>query len=108
MRCFPFCIEPNHTCLFDLRLEENIKLYNLDYPRKLVCKLDKALLENEWIYVELKLVGSLRDPSEDEIRTLSSAQMGIHVLKEKSSTEEDVIFSDPYMKKRKLDEYLKT
>ena len=103
LRCCPFRIESNHTCLFDMRLEEHIKLYNLDFHGKLVSELDEALLKNEWIHVELKLSESLWNQRKDEIRI-----MGIHVLKEKSSMEEDVIFTDPYIKKRKLDEYLRT
>lgn len=93
MRCCPFRVESNHTCLFDLRLEEHIKLYNLDFHGKLVYELDEALLKNEWIHVELKLLESLWNPRKDEIQILRSTQMRIHMLKEKINMEEDVIFS---------------
>ncbi|RHN52356.1 hypothetical protein MtrunA17_Chr6g0479611 [Medicago truncatula] len=93
--------DSEHAFLFDLKLEEQIDLqYEVDLA--------------EWTHVELKLTieddysdTEENDISEDEkINILRSAPMGIHVLKEKSNTEEDVIFTNPYNRKRKLDEYL--
>ncbi|KEH29803.1 disease resistance protein (TIR-NBS-LRR class) [Medicago truncatula] len=74
-----------HTYLFDMNLEENIEHYKI---------LDKALLKNEWIYVELKLQFSWIP--ENIIKRLRSTEMGIHVRKEKNNTNEDVIFTNPY------------
>ncbi|XP_039689130.1 disease resistance protein RUN1 isoform X3 [Medicago truncatula] len=84
-----------HTYLFDMNLEENIELCNIVHI---------ALLKNEWIYVEFKVQFS-RMPA-DVVQRLRSTEMGIHVLKEKNNTNEDVIFINPYSRKRKLDEYL--
>ena len=61
-----------------------------------MSKLDVEVLRNEWIHVELKLECFKH-----------SRQMGIHMLKDKSSTEEIVKFTNPY-RKRKLDENLNT
>jgi hypothetical protein len=59
--------------------------------------MEKGLLKNEWIHVEFKL-----DDHENSVYT----QMGIHVWKEKSNTgEKNVVFTDPYIRKRKSDEY---
>ena len=92
-------MESEHTYLFDLKLEKEIKWANL------VSEMDKELLKNEWIHVELNLENKWNfNLSETEINILRSVQMGIHVWKEKSNTEEDVIFTDPY-KKRKINEY---
>jgi len=87
-----------HAFLFDLNLEEKIKL------EIFVPELDKALLKNEWIHVELNVDSEDED---EKNKILRKAQMGIHVWKEKRNTEEDyVIFTNPYSKMRKLDEYL--
>lgn len=96
-----------HISLFDLELEELVKRYQ-DYE-KLVCKLDEALLKNEWIHAELTFESSscFRSSQVLKIELSRRAQIGIHVLKEKRSMEEDVIFTDPY-RKRKSDEYLNT
>ncbi|RHN52420.1 hypothetical protein MtrunA17_Chr6g0480351 [Medicago truncatula] len=68
--------------------------------------MDKELLKNEWIHVELKLT-SICSPPEEVIKKLRSSQMGIHVLKKKSNMdEEDVVFTDPYIRKIKLEKYL--
>ncbi|XP_024630774.1 TMV resistance protein N [Medicago truncatula] len=100
-------IQTDHTYLFDLELEELIKRYRT--YRKLMSKLEEALLKNEWIHVELKF-GSCLDLkcSQDSNMKLSCiTQIGIHMFKEKRSMEEDVVFTNPYGK-RKLDEYLNT
>jgi hypothetical protein len=82
-----------HAFLFDLKLEEQIKFE---------LEMNKGPLKNEWIHVKLivdgfssMMVDALR---EDEIQILRSVQMGIHVLKERSNTEENVIFTNPYRK----------
>ena len=62
-----------HAFVFDLKLGKKIK-YN--------C------LNKEWIHVELKFK-SFGDFN-------LSTQMGIHMFKKKRSTEEDVIFTNPY------------
>ena len=60
--------------------------------------MDKGLLKNEWIHVEFKL-------KDDDDIIFRNAQMGIHVWKEKSNTEEEnVVFTDPYIRKTKSDE----
>ncbi|CAK8532257.1 unnamed protein product [Lathyrus sativus] len=94
-----------HIFLFDLELEELVKRYH-SYG-KLMTKLDEALLKNEWIHAELKFESSSRFRScqDVKIELSSRAEIGIHVLKEKRSREEDVIFTNPY-RKRKSDEYL--
>ncbi|AES76172.1 putative TIR domain, P-loop containing nucleoside triphosphate hydrolase [Medicago truncatula] len=84
-----------HTFLFDLTLEETSEHFS---P---TSEMDNALLKNEWIHIELKLENF--NLPEIEIKKLSSAQIGIHVLKEKSNTDEDMIFSSRN-RKRKLDE----
>jgi len=56
--------------------------------------MDKALLKNEWIYVELKL--SIGFETAENVTKWSSTEMGIHVWKETNNTNEDVIFSNPY------------
>jgi len=92
-------MESEHTYLFDLKLEKEIRWANL------VSEMDKELLKNEWIHVELQLENLWNfNLSETEIKILKSVQMGIHVWKENSNTEEDVIFTNPY-KKRKINEY---
>jgi hypothetical protein len=91
-----------HTYLFDMNLEENIERCKIFHGINFESEMDKALLKNEWIYVEFKLRGF----PENVIKGLRSIEMGIHVLKEKSNTNEDVIFTNPYCRKRKLDEYL--
>jgi len=82
-------LESEQAFLFDLKLEEKIKFE---------FEMDKAPLKNEWIHVKLKLtIGDEfsdmmeDDFREDDIQILRSVQMGIHVLKEKSNTEENVI-----------------
>nr|WIL60025.1 nodulation protein [Melilotus officinalis] len=118
--------------LFDLELEKSVHT-NLGWKNE----LDEALLKNEWIHVEINLndIGEgedfsdtqeddfsdtkENDISEDEkIKILSNVQMGIHVLKDKSNTEEDctkedddfnnteedVILNNPFSRKRKSDE----
>ncbi|XP_039691085.1 disease resistance protein RUN1 [Medicago truncatula] len=62
--------------------------------------MEKGLLKNEWIHVEFKV------KDRDNI-IFRNAQMGIHVWKEKSNTEEEnVVFIDPYIRKTKSNEYL--
>ncbi|XP_024642320.2 disease resistance protein RPP5 [Medicago truncatula] len=78
---------PDHITLFDMKLEELCKgqhMYNMD----------KGLLKSEWIHVEFR--------SKDHENSVY-AQMGIHVWNEKSNTEEEnVVFTDPYLKKQRL------
>jgi len=62
--------------------------------------MEKGLLKNEWIHLEFKLkdCSMNRLSEEDKNKILSTAQMGIHVWKEKSNTkEENVVFTDPYL-----------
>jgi len=97
----------DHAYLFDLKLEKLINSYNQIFEN-LVCDFDEALLKNEWIQVELEW----RENSQGEKwlifeRYKEYVQIGIHVLKKKRSTEENVTFTNPY-RKRKLDEYLNT
>ncbi|XP_039691082.1 disease resistance protein RPV1 isoform X1 [Medicago truncatula] len=69
---------------------------------------EKELLKNEWIHVEFKLDDwDFKILSEEEKnKRLRSGQMGIHVWNEKSNTEEkNVVFTDPYIRKRKSDEH---
>jgi len=80
-------------------------------PKFELVSMEKELLKNEWIHVELKLQGRdywiLSLSEEDKNKILSRVQMGIHVLMEKSNTEEkNVIFTDPRIRKTKVDEYL--
>ena len=93
-----------HTYLFDMNLEENIEHCKIFHGINFESEMDKALLKNEWIYVEFKL-HFLSWISENVIERLST-EMGIHVWKEKNNTYEDVISTNPYTRKRKLDEYL--
>jgi len=81
-----------HAYLFDLKLEEKIKCCGIKFE----SEMDKALLKNEWIHVELRFRISNTIPENDKIKILRRFQMGIHVLKEKSNTDEDVIFTNPY------------
>jgi len=90
---FKLELSSGHTYLFDMNLEENIERCKIFHGINFESEMDKALLKNEWIY-------------ENVIKRLRSTEMGIHVLKEKSNTNEDVIFTNPYSRKRKLDEYL--
>ena len=84
-------LESEHSFLFDLKLEEQLKRLNLK------SEMDKALLKNEWIHVELNFVKSVWNKwIRVKTEKLSSAQMGIHVRKEKSNAEENVIFTDPH------------
>ncbi|RHN52362.1 putative TIR domain, winged helix-turn-helix DNA-binding domain-containing protein [Medicago truncatula] len=83
----------NHTYLFDLKLEEIVELSS-----RFMFELDEALSKNEWIHIELQIGRCLS--------FIDSPEIGIHVLKEKRSMEEDVIFTNPYSRKRKLDMYL--
>ncbi|XP_039682548.1 disease resistance-like protein CSA1 [Medicago truncatula] len=83
-------LESEHSFLFDVKLEEQIKHLNL------ISEMDKALLKNEWIHVELNFVKNVWNKSICVTEKLSSAQMGIHVRKEKSNAEENVIFTDPH------------
>jgi len=98
--CSPFkYVIWNHTTLF-----HTLKLNELS---KTQCgyNMEKGLLKNEWIHVELNLDdwGLNRLSEEEKNKMLSSVQMGIHVLMEKSNTkEENVVFTDPYLKKIKL------
>nr|WIL60026.1 nodulation protein [Melilotus officinalis] len=85
-----------HAVLFDLKLEKQI--HNM-----FESEIDEVLSEKEWIHVKLKVTiddddmsgDDDDDFSEEEIKILRSIQMGIHVLKEKCNTEEDVIFTNP-------------
>ena len=66
--------------------------------RQYEYNMDKGLLKNEWIHVEFKLDDWILKKN----KRLRSAQLGIHVLKEKSNTEEEnVVFTDPYIRKIK-------
>jgi hypothetical protein len=92
-----------HTNLF-----HTLKLNELS-TRQYECDImDKVLSKNEWIHVELKLDDWSYNIifEEDLNKIFRSAQMGIHVLMEKSNTEENVVFTDPYIRKTKSDEYL--
>jgi len=83
----------NHTTLFDMKLNELCK-------RQYEYDMEKGLLKNEWIHLELKLDdrGLNRLSQEEKNKNLGSVQMGIHVLMEKSNTEEEnVVFTDPYL-----------
>jgi len=97
--CYPFrYVYWEHSTLFHT---PKFELYNME----------KGLLKNEWIHVEFKLRGqgywNLSLSEEDKNKILSRVQMGIHVLMEKSNTEEEnVIFTDPRIRKTKVDEYL--
>nr|WIL60024.1 nodulation protein [Melilotus officinalis] len=125
------------TYLFDLKLKERIKCLCpaescKTFHRKFMCELDEALLKNEWIQVEINLSDDFcyvpSDSShEDEEITLEfdsyreewntlgsyyrkfkySAEMGIHVWKEKNNTEDNVIFTNPYSD-TKSNKYLST
>ncbi|RHN60436.1 putative TIR domain, winged helix-turn-helix DNA-binding domain-containing protein [Medicago truncatula] len=90
-----------HTYLFEMNLEENVELCKIFHAINLESEMDKALLKNEWIYVEFSI-----QVSEYLNKRLRRADMGIHVLKEKNNTNEDVIFTNPYSRKRKFDEYV--
>ncbi|AES76050.2 putative TIR domain, P-loop containing nucleoside triphosphate hydrolase [Medicago truncatula] len=68
------------TCLLNLKLEERVKWSNL------MSEMDKALLKNEWIHVQIYFEN-----------VLYHAKKGIHVRKEKSNKDEDVIFTNPYV-----------
>jgi hypothetical protein len=59
-------------------------------------ELKQEILKNEWIHVEVELMHKISDDDDP--------QMGIHVFKEKENMEADVIFSNPY-RKRKSDDY---
>ena len=93
--------------LFDLNLDQHIYDGFQNEP-----ELYEAFKSNEWNYVELKWKIYYWSDTEEEgfsdTEDDFSAQfiMGIHVLKERSNTEEDVIFTNPYGKKTKSDEYL--
>ncbi|KEH29794.1 NB-ARC domain protein [Medicago truncatula] len=102
---FKWGFSSGHAYLFDMNLEENIQHLKIFYGINFESAMDKALLKNEWIYVELKFHFFIGIP-ENVIQGLRSAKMGIHVCKEKNNTNEDVIFTNPYSRKRKIDEYL--
>ncbi|XP_039682531.1 disease resistance protein RPV1 isoform X1 [Medicago truncatula] len=106
-KCFPFSyliwgfgsieiLESEHSFLFNLKLEEEITHLSR------MSEMDKALLKTEWIHVELNFIKSVWNKSicDRVTEKLSSAQMGIHVSKEKSNAEENVIFTDPYREYR--------
>jgi len=84
--CYPFSdVYWNRTTLFHtLKLNELCR-------RQYEYNMEKGLLKNEWIHVELKLeCCSMNRLSEKEKnKILSTAQMGTHVLMEKSNTEEE-------------------
>ncbi|RHN52357.1 putative TIR domain, P-loop containing nucleoside triphosphate hydrolase [Medicago truncatula] len=125
MECllYPKDISPGHSILFDMKLDENI--YE-SFANK--SELYGAFKNNEWNHVELiwKLYywsdmeeddWSDTEEGEKEMIILSSGvQMGIHVSwngydwsdteVEKSNKEGEVRFTNPYSRKRKLDEYL--
>jgi len=89
---YPFILgNSDHTTLFDL--------HNKRCKRQYESEMDKGLLKNEWIHVELKLEDywNFFTSEEEKIQILRSAQIGIHLWKEKSNTEEqNVVFTDPY------------
>jgi hypothetical protein len=94
-----------HTTLFHIPKLNELSKRQYEYI------MDKVLLKNEWIHVKFTLQG--RDyrhfniSEEEKKKILSNVQMGIHVWKEKSNTEEEnVVFTDPYISKTKSDEYL--
>ena len=72
-----------HAFLLNLELNRHI-FENFENKPELKIKLKK----NEWNHVELNW--GKQDFSD------FSVQMGIHLLKEKSNTEEDVTFTNPY------------
>nr|WIL60065.1 nodulation protein [Melilotus officinalis] len=80
---------PDHTHIFDL--QKIIYKENLDEAgfRKKEKKLDEAVLENEWNHVEIMYKGVTGNPV--------LLESGIHVLKQKSITE-DIRFTNPRRK----------
>jgi hypothetical protein len=83
-----------HAFLFDMNLDDHI---DESFGNKL--ELYDAVKDNEWNHVELKWI------TEKDYQV--SAQMGIHVSWEGddcSDTEGDVIFTDPYIIKRRYNE----
>ena len=97
----------DHTYLFDLKLEKLITSYNQIFEN-LVCDFDEALLKNEWIQVELEWCENLRGGKWSIFKCYKEyVQIGINVLKKKTSVVDNVTFTNPY-RKRKLDEYLNT
>jgi hypothetical protein len=70
-------IKPDHTYLYDLQLQGR----ELDY------NLGEALLINEWIFAEIRFESLM-------MRSLLT-DIGIHVFKQKSSTE-DIQLTNPY------------
>ena len=98
-------IEIDHCSPFKYVLWNQTTLFHtlkLNEFSKTQCEynMEKGLLKNEWIHVELKLnYWSINQLSKEEKnKKLSSVQMGIHVLMEKSNTEEEnVVFTDPYL-----------
>jgi hypothetical protein len=92
-----------HAFLFDLKLDQGINESFANEPDELY----EAFKNNEWNHVELKckIYGrndwSDTEEDEEEINILSSDEkeikIGIHVSwKEKSNTEGDVVFTNPY------------
>ncbi|KAK2367575.1 disease resistance protein RUN1 [Trifolium repens] len=69
-------------------------------------ELKQEILKNEWIHVEVELMHKISDDDsiENPYLSVGNTQMGIHVFKEKETMEADVIFSNPY-RKRKSDDY---
>jgi hypothetical protein len=69
-------------------------------------ELKQEILKNEWIHVEVELMHKISDDDsiENPYLSVGNPQMGIHVFKEKETMEADVIFSNPY-RKRKSDDY---
>jgi hypothetical protein len=85
-----------HTTLFHTRKMNELSNGEFRY------NMEKGLLKNEWIHVEFKLDSyywNLDVSEEEKNKILRRAQMGIHVWKEKSNTEEEnVVFTDPYIR----------
>lgn len=82
---FKWGFSSGHTYLFDMNLEENIERCKILHGINFESEMDKALLKNEWIHVQIYFEN-----------VLYHAKKGIHVLKEKSNKDEDVIFTNPY------------
>ncbi|KEH16206.1 disease resistance protein (TIR-NBS-LRR class) [Medicago truncatula] len=87
-------LELEHSFLLNLKLKQQISLLGR------MSEMEKALLKNEWIHVELNFVKNVWNKGIQVIEKLSSAQMGIHVRMEKSNAEENVIFTDPHREYR--------
>ncbi|KAK7314751.1 hypothetical protein VNO77_33279 [Canavalia gladiata] len=84
-------MNPNHTYLFDLQ-----KINFTD-------NLNKELLENEWNHVEITYSIESRVKQEKHVEISDFIESGIYIFKQRTSME-DIQFTDPHSKKRKLDD----